>query len=99
MVEWHVAGRFSHVSISNDSKTYSIDACSVAMALLEIARTINAAAEKAESKRCRRLMADKRWQRKFEDPIPLPDGTKAHHDAGRRRPHHRPAEKRNRPAG
>jgi hypothetical protein len=48
--EWHVAGRFSHVSISNDSKTYSIDACSVAMALLEIARTVNAAAEKAESK-------------------------------------------------
>jgi hypothetical protein len=50
VVEWHVAGRFSHVSISNDGKTYSIDACSVAMALLEIARTVKAAAEKAEGK-------------------------------------------------
>ena len=50
-VEWHVTGRFTHVSISDDIKTYSLDAFSLAMALLEIAKTVGAAAElKAEGK-------------------------------------------------
>jgi hypothetical protein len=49
-VEWHVVERFSNVSISDGVKNYSIDAFSVAMALLEIAKTVNAAAEKAEGK-------------------------------------------------
>ena len=50
-VEWHVTGRFTDVSISDSIKTYSIAAFSVAMALLEIAKTVEAAAElKAEGK-------------------------------------------------
>ena len=44
-VEWHVTGRFTHVSISDSTKTYSIDAFALAMALLEIAKTVNAPAE------------------------------------------------------
>ena len=48
-VEWHVTGRFAYVSISDSTKTYSIDAFALAMALLEIAKTVEAAAElKAE---------------------------------------------------
>jgi len=42
-VEWHVTGRFSNVSISDGTKTYSIDAFSLAMALPEIANTIEVA--------------------------------------------------------
>jgi hypothetical protein len=50
-VEWHITGRFTHVSISDDIKTYSLDAFSLAMALLEIAKTVGAATElKAEGK-------------------------------------------------
>jgi hypothetical protein len=50
-VEWHVTGRFTHVSISDSTKTYSIDAFSLAMALLEIAKTVEAdAGLKAEGK-------------------------------------------------
>ena len=50
-VEWHVTGRFSHVSISDATKTYSIDAFALAMALLEIAKTAEAGPEqKAEGK-------------------------------------------------
>ena len=44
-VEWHVTGRFTYVSISDSTKTYSIDAFALAMALLEIAKTVNAPAE------------------------------------------------------
>jgi hypothetical protein len=51
-VEWHVTGRFAHVSISDSTKSYSIDAFSMAMALLEIAQTAEASAEqKAEGGR------------------------------------------------
>jgi hypothetical protein len=42
-------GKWHHVSISDATKTYSIDAFALAMALLEIARTAMAPAEqKAE---------------------------------------------------
>ena len=44
-VEWHVTGRFTHVTISDDAKTYSIDAFAVAMSLLEIAKTVDTTAE------------------------------------------------------
>jgi len=44
-VEWHVAGQFTDVSISDNSKTYSIDAFALAMALLEIPKTVKGAAE------------------------------------------------------
>jgi hypothetical protein len=44
-IEWHVSGRFTHISISDDIKTYSVDAFSLAMALLEIAQTLEATAE------------------------------------------------------
>jgi hypothetical protein len=50
-VEWHKIGRFTTVSINDSTKTYSIDAFALAMALLEIAKTVNAAAElEAEGK-------------------------------------------------
>ena len=50
-VEWHVTGRFTHVTIRDSTKTYSIEAFALAMALLEIAKTVKAAAElKAEGK-------------------------------------------------
>ena len=44
-IEWRLAGRFDSVTISDGTNTYSIEAFSVAMALLEIAKTVNAAAE------------------------------------------------------
>jgi len=44
-VEWHVAERFTDVTISDGKKSYSIDEFSLAMALQEIANTIEAAAE------------------------------------------------------
>jgi hypothetical protein len=44
-VEWNVTGRFTHVSISDATKTYSIDAFALAMALLEIAKTAVGTAE------------------------------------------------------
>ena len=47
-VEWHATGRFAHVSISDSTKTYSIDAFALAMALLEIAKTVNAPEQKTE---------------------------------------------------
>ena len=50
-IEWHVVDRFTDVSIYDGIKVYSIDAFSLAMALLEIAKTVEAAAElKAEGK-------------------------------------------------
>ena len=50
-IEWHVAERFTNVSIYDGTKVYSIDAFSVAMALLEIAKTVNApTAQEAERK-------------------------------------------------
>ena len=44
-IEWQLAGRFDSVTIIKGTNTYSIEAFSVAMALLEIAKTVNAAAE------------------------------------------------------
>ena len=58
-IEWHVVGRLKGISISdgtgsyaitsvsiNDgTKIYSIDAFALAMALLEIAKSVNAAAD------------------------------------------------------
>ena len=50
-VEWHVTGRFDDVTISDKANTYSIDAFALAMALLEIAKTVNApTAQEAERK-------------------------------------------------
>ena len=44
-VEWQVAQRFTDISIYDGVTNYSIDAFSLAMALLEIARTVEATAE------------------------------------------------------
>jgi hypothetical protein len=50
-VEWQVAQGFTDILINDGVTNYSIDAFSVAMALLEIAKTIEATAElKAEGK-------------------------------------------------
>jgi hypothetical protein len=49
-VEWHITGRFTHVSISDDIKTYSLDAFSLAMALLEIGKTLDTAELKEQGK-------------------------------------------------
>ena len=47
-IEWHVVDRFTDVSIYDGTKTtYSIDAFSLAMALLEIAKTVEATSEPA----------------------------------------------------
>jgi hypothetical protein len=46
-IDWHVVQRFTDVSIYDGTKIYSIDAFSVAMALLEIAKTVEATAEPA----------------------------------------------------
>jgi hypothetical protein len=45
VVEWQVAGRFTHLTIGDGTKTNSIEAFALAMALLEIAKTVNAGAE------------------------------------------------------
>jgi len=44
-VEWQVAQGFTDISIYDGVTNYSIDAFSVAMALLEIAKTVEATAE------------------------------------------------------
>jgi hypothetical protein len=44
-VEWQVVERWPHVTISDSIKTYSTDAFALAMALLEIAKTVNGASE------------------------------------------------------
>jgi hypothetical protein len=44
-IEWHVAERLTNVSIYDGTKVYSIDAFSVAMALLEIAKPVEATAK------------------------------------------------------
>ena len=44
-VEWHVVEKFTNVSISDGVKSYSIDDFALAMALQEIANTVEAAAE------------------------------------------------------
>jgi len=44
-VEWHVVERFTDVTISDGKKSYSIDEFSLAMALQEIANTVEAAAK------------------------------------------------------
>ena len=48
-IEWHDGGRFSNVTISHGSVTYSIVAFALAMARLEIAKTANDAADVTES--------------------------------------------------
>ena len=40
-VEWQLTGRFDHISISDSTNTYSTDAFALAMALLDIAKTVN----------------------------------------------------------
>jgi hypothetical protein len=45
-VEWHVVERFTDVTISDGKKSYSIDEFSLAMALQEIANTVEATAER-----------------------------------------------------
>ena len=40
-VEWQLTGRFNDVSIRDSTNIYSIAAFSAAMALLEIAKTVN----------------------------------------------------------
>ena len=45
-VEWQVAQGFTDISIYDGVTNYSIDAFSVAMALLEIAKTVEATAER-----------------------------------------------------
>ena len=44
-IEWHKSGRFTSVSINDKTKSYSIDAFALAMALLDIAKTVNAVSE------------------------------------------------------
>jgi hypothetical protein len=44
-VEWQVVGRCTQVTISDSSNTYSTDAFALAMALLDIAKTVNSASE------------------------------------------------------
>ena len=47
-VEWHKTGRFTSVSINDSTKTYSIDAFALAMALREIAETVDGAAKETD---------------------------------------------------
>jgi len=46
-VEWQLTRSFKDVTISDGTETYSIPAFSIAMALLEIAKTVNDAEAKA----------------------------------------------------
>ena len=45
-----MSGRFTNISISDDIKTYSLEAFSLAMALLEIGKTLDTAELKAQGK-------------------------------------------------
>jgi hypothetical protein len=72
-IEWHLAERYTNVSIYDGSKSYSIHEFALAMALQEIAATLVMANNNDAG-----LMADERWQRKFEDPILLSDGRALH---------------------
>jgi hypothetical protein len=49
-IEWHSSEGFNHISINDDIKTYSLDAFLLAMALLEIGKTLDTAELKAEGK-------------------------------------------------
>ena len=44
-IEWHTSGRFSNVTISDGTDTHSIVSFPLAMARLEIAKTVNDAAD------------------------------------------------------
>jgi hypothetical protein len=46
-IEWHTSGRFSNVTISDGTDTHSIVSFPLAMARLEIAKTVNDAADAA----------------------------------------------------
>ena len=50
-LEWHESGRFTSVSINDSTKSYSIDAFALAMALLDIAKTVNSASEETNEVR------------------------------------------------
>ena len=50
-IEWHKSGRFTSVSINDSTKSYSIDAFALAMALLDIAKTVNSASEETNEVR------------------------------------------------
>ena len=53
--EWHVVERFTGVTISDGKKSYSIDEFSLAMALQEISKTLEATAQvEAEGKQASR---------------------------------------------
>jgi hypothetical protein len=71
-IGWHVAERYTDVSIHDGSKSYSIHEFALVMALQEIASTL------ANDNDAGLLMADQGWQRKFENPILLPDGRALH---------------------
>ena len=55
-IEWHDTGRFSNVTISDDSKSYSIVAFALAMAHLEIAKTGNDAGDASPEAPARNAM-------------------------------------------
>ena len=44
-VEWQIVGRCTQVTISDSTNTYSTDSFALAMALLDIAKTVNSASE------------------------------------------------------
>ena len=48
-IDWRVLGRLADITITDSNNTYSIETFSVAMALLEIARTVDDAADQAVS--------------------------------------------------
>ena len=50
-IEWHESGRFTSVSINDSTKSYSTDAFALAMALLDIAKTVNSASEETNEVR------------------------------------------------
>ena len=51
-VEWQVVGRCTQVTISDSSNTYSTDAFALAMALLDIAKTVKGASKGIDEVRC-----------------------------------------------
>ena len=47
-IEWHEFGRLTSVSIHDSTNSYSIDAFALAMALREIAETVDGAAKETD---------------------------------------------------
>jgi hypothetical protein len=74
-IEWHKIGRFTFISITDSTKTYSIDAFALAMALLEIAKTVTPLpSRRRKANVARGLWLTRAGGAKFEDPISLPSG-------------------------